>query len=879
MDDTTRSMEEEIDTIKVNLQSIVNISDSDISNYILVPFNDPDVGMPIIVPTLSQFLSAVNSITVSGGHKCPENSLSGIEKALQISKQQSTIFMFTDAYSKDVSKLQSVENLCRSTRSQVMIFLSGFCSPELSPGVTDQVYYDVAKACSGSVLLFDTASLRQFSVDSFTKTWLLVVSGDSPRVDLTIPNSNQTVEKVLDTRNTQVLRLSSPSAGDYTIEVRCRSKTAVTLYKRFELPMRFGFSTKTPRSMEETSGLPMPGRTNKILIDASQSNMKLEAMHLQFTNELEKKVLEFEENPVTGLYLTEAFVGTDQGFRIWIKGYDSDTLKEIVASSQNFIPQQVTVTDTAWIKPQSQILDADGKIIDFGLNATLACKVTGYPAPNVFWVNENGKILASETILLEVPSLYLSYVTVENVTANSTIICKSKNSEGEDSQSVDLYVYRPYTFEVLQTPEDQTIEYGGEGKLFCQVSAYPVAKTTWYHNDTIVTSSDEIEVDLETNALWIKNMTVNTFEAPQVAVGTTNVTLKLAEWSYLECRIIKGKPSPMITWTFKPEDGYEFSSLPDGVVADGGKLKIGTAQPNHKGVYRCEANNVKGQDSAEIIVQLQYPPTISNGDLHTLTVKEEDDVELPCAVDASPPAGIRWEMSQDDVIISLDDRHRTDHRNTHRFKALWKDSGKYHCIAENSIGRAEKTITVNVLVAPYIEAPKEKTVLARTGSSLALTCNVLFGNPVPSTKWEFVAPDSTTKILLRGNSSSFLRLNNVSYRNEGSYLCIAVNDVDTDSINIYLVVAPYIEAPKEKTVLARTGSSLTLTCNVLFGNPVPSTKWEFVAPDSTTKILLRGNSSSFLRLNNVSYRNEGSYLCIADNDVGTDSINIYVKIQ
>ncbi|CAH0663932.1 unnamed protein product [Spodoptera exigua] len=773
--DTTRSMEEEIDTIKVNLQSIVNISSSDISNYILVPFNDPDVGMPIIVPTLSQFLSAVNSITVSGGHKCPENSLSGIEKALQISKQQSTIFMFTDAYSKDVSKLQSVENLCRSTRSQVMIFLSGFCSPELSPGVTDQVYYDVAKACSGSVLLFDTASLRQafsFMKEILSEAWTDVINYDT----------------FTENKQLTVLRLSAPSAGDYTIAVRCRSKTAVTLYKRYELPLRFGFSTKTPRSMDETSGVPMPGRTNKILIDASQSNMKLEAMHLQFSNELEKKVLEFEENPVTGLYLTEAFVGTDQGFRIWIKGYDSDTLKEIVASSQNFIPQQVTVTDTAWIKPQSQILDADGKIIDFGLNATLACKVTGYPAPNVFWVNENGKILASETILLEVPSLYLSYVTVENVTANSTIYCKSKNSEGEDSQSVDLYVYRPYTFEVLQTPEDQTIEYGGEGKLFCQVSAYPVAKTTWYHNDTIVTSSDEIEVDLESNALWIKNMTVNTFEAPQVTVGTTNVTLKLAEWSYLECRIIKGKPSPIITWTFKPEDEYEFSSLPDGVVADGGKLKIGTAQPNHKGVYRCEANNVKGQDSAEITVQLQYPPTISNGDLHTLTVKEEDDVELPCAVDASPPASIRWEMSQDDVIISLDDRHRTDHRNTHRFKALWKDSGKYHCIAENSIGRAEKTVTVIVLVAPYIEAPNEKTVLARTGSSVALTCNVLFGNPVPSTKWEFVAPDSTTKILLRGNSSSFLRLNNVSYRNEGSYRCIADNDVDTDSINIYVKI-------------------------------------------------------------------------------------------
>lgn len=58
---------------------------------------------------------------------------------------------------------------------------------------------------------------------------------------------------------------------------------------------------------------------------------------------------------------------------------------------------------------------------------------------------------------------------------------------------------------------DQSIEYGGEGKLFCQVSAYPVAETKWYHNDTIVSSSDEIQVDLETNALWIKNMTLNTY--------------------------------------------------------------------------------------------------------------------------------------------------------------------------------------------------------------------------------------------------------------------------------------------------------------------------------------------------------------------------------
>lgn len=50
-----------------------------------------------------------------------------------------------------------------------------------------------------------------------------------------------------------------------------------------------------------------------------------------------------------------------------------------------------------------------------------------------------------------------------------------------------------------------------------------------------------------------------------------------------------------------------------------------------------------------------------------MPVKEGDNVELPCDVTASPEAVVRWEMSQDDVIIPLDQRHVTDDQNTHRY--------------------------------------------------------------------------------------------------------------------------------------------------------------------------------------------------------------------
>lgn len=59
-------------------------------------------------------------------------------------------------------------------------------------------------------------------------------------------------------------------------------------------------------------------------------------------------------------------------------------------------------------------------------------------------------------------------------------------------------------------------------------------------------------------------------------------------------------------------------------------------------------------------------PIISNNEDTTMIVKEGDQVEMNCDVTASPKAAVRWEMSQDDVIIVLDERHRTDERHTHR---------------------------------------------------------------------------------------------------------------------------------------------------------------------------------------------------------------------
>ncbi|CAB3232089.1 unnamed protein product [Arctia plantaginis] len=831
-------MTEELDIIKATFSSVVNLpANTDIGDYILVPFSDPVVAEPIVTLSFKEFITELNRITLNGGRDCPEVALSGIERALVISKPRSNIFLFTDAFPKDINKLASIENLCRNSLSQVIIFLTGYCKNGSRGNV--EAYYDVAKACSGTVFQLNSADLRQvfryikeiikvewtnvisydtfqnykeisFSVDSFTKDVILAISGKYLLVKLSpVDKSNVTLENILESSHAQVIRLAEALPGDYTVSVRSQGTTSLTLYKKFQLPMQIGFSTKKPRSQKETSRRPMPGRENYILLDVVNT-IKLELIVIQTYNDQENKTLSLQEYSADK-YLAKTFIDPDKSFRIWIHGHDKVTQQQFTGSTKKLIPQ-MTVLDPTWIEPKAEILEGTSIIINYGNQATLACKVVGYPTPTVWWEDNEDNSTQSDSVLLEIPSLYISYYNIENVTTNITVFCKCRNSKGEDSQRIDVIVHRPFTFEVLQTPEDTTVEYGKEGRLFCQVSAYPEAEIKWYHNHTIVTKEEDLEVLSDENALLIKNMnvdktgdyecevsntmhtktynaavTISGMEAPQVEVDNSNITLHPGDFIDLECRVIRGKPTPVIVWKFISKDDFEVM-LPEGVTLDKEKLKITAAQSEHNGVYRCYATNSEGRHFADIAVTVQYPPIISDNGATELEVKEDDNVVLQCDVTGSPAPTVWWERSQNGVIVPLDHRHHTDNNNEHRFKALDTDSGKYHCVAENFLGKVNKTIVVKVLVKPYIEAPASTTRTVRAGQSINLACNIKFGNPEPSTKWQFIALDSSSSVLQRGTSSLPLRINNVRHSNEGLYKCIADNIVGTDSISINVTV-------------------------------------------------------------------------------------------
>lgn len=69
-------------------------------------------------------------------------------------------------------------------------------------------------------------------------------------------------------------------------------------------------------------------------------------------------------------------------------------------------------------------------------------------------------------------------------------------------------------------------------------------------------------------------------------------------------RVTKGKPTPLISWSYKPVDGYDFGDVRKTVAVNGETITINDVKSDHKGIYRCEAVNYQGEDSREVILKV-----------------------------------------------------------------------------------------------------------------------------------------------------------------------------------------------------------------------------------------------------------------------------------
>ncbi|KAL7889413.1 hypothetical protein AOLI_G00016710 [Acnodon oligacanthus] len=236
--DTTGSMSDDIAEVRRITSSIIDSktgSANQPSEYILVPFNDPEYGPLTRTTDPDEFKRKINALTADGGGDAPEMCLSGLQLALTGSPPQTEIFVFTDADAKDLSLKSTVLALIERTKSSVSFLLTNALSARRrrsSGGQQDgqqqftsrlsnplnEVYQDLAQASGGQAIEVTKATLPQatsiivdtsssslvtvfqavrnpakaetfsFFVDSTLQNLTIYITGNSPSYTITSPS-------------------------------------------------------------------------------------------------------------------------------------------------------------------------------------------------------------------------------------------------------------------------------------------------------------------------------------------------------------------------------------------------------------------------------------------------------------------------------------------------------------------------------------------------------------------------------------------------------------------------------------------------------------------------------------------------------------------
>ncbi len=198
--DNTGSMFDDIDGVKAAVGAIVAAvkgTPNEPDQYLLETFNDPTVGTPLVTRDADVFLAAVNALFASGGGDCPELAWTGLQRAVDASASDSTLFLFTDASAKDAFLASNVIAAAQKKQITITPLLTGTCSP------VDPTFIRAAQETGGQLFLLAKSQVAQAFV--LVKPQL---SGDFVTILLvngTLPGGPQEFEVPIDSSITNVV--------------------------------------------------------------------------------------------------------------------------------------------------------------------------------------------------------------------------------------------------------------------------------------------------------------------------------------------------------------------------------------------------------------------------------------------------------------------------------------------------------------------------------------------------------------------------------------------------------------------------------------------------------------------------------------------------
>ncbi|XP_019355735.1 hemicentin-1 isoform X2 [Alligator mississippiensis] len=522
--------------------------------------------------------------------------------------------------------------------------------------------------------------------------------------------------------------------------------------------------------------------------------------------------------------------------------------------------------------------------VTVNVQTTLPCETTGIPRPVISW-KKNGHLLNVDQNqntyrLLSSGSLVIISPTVDDTAVYE---CAVSNEAGEDQRAVDLIVQVPPS--IADEATDLLVTKLSPAVISCTASGVPAPSVHWTKNGIRllprgdgyrILSSGAIEIAaaqlnhagrytcVARNAAGSahRHVTLHVHEPPTIQTQPGTLDVILNNPALLPCEAI-GTPRPIIAWQKEGiniiTSGNSYTVLPNG------SLQIARAATGDAGTYMCVAQNSAGTALGKIKLKVQVPPVIkSHPKEYIITVDKA--ATLQCEADGYPVPEITWHKDGEQIPESIRQRILSTGALQIAFVQP-DDTGRYTCMAANMAGSTSSSMELIVYIPPKIRST-EAHYTATENFQAVLSC-VADGIPTPAIKWK---KDNITLMDRVGKHRTVpygaLILDNVVPEDSGSYTCVASNAAGEDAHTVKLMVhvlPAFTELPGD--IALNKGELLRLTCKAT-GTPVPKITWTFnnnIIPALYDTM----NGHSELVIERVSKEDSGTYMCTAENTVGS----------
>ncbi|XP_029960009.1 hemicentin-1 [Salarias fasciatus] len=528
-----------------------------------------------------------------------------------------------------------------------------------------------------------------------------------------------------------------------------------------------------------------------------------------------------------------------------------------------------------------------------GIRAVLSCETTGIPPPTVSW-KRNGapldvslqpgayRLLSSGSLVLLSPANedegYFECTAVNDVGEERRVIevnLQVAPSIEDDVTAVKAVKMSPVVLpcHVQGRPQPAVTWTKGGAKLSTRGGSYRILPTGELEITAAVPSHAGSYTCSARNPAGVahKHISLTVQELPEIKPSADEVQVVLYHAAVLPCEV-RGFPRPSVTWQ---REGVPIAAGHRLAVLSNGALKFSRVTLGDAGTYQCLAKNEAGVAVARTKLVLQVPPVLSVPRVEYTAVLGQP-VSLECVADGQPQPEVTWHKDRRPVV---------DSAHTHVFangtlaimSSQRSDAGLYTCTAKNLAGRVSHDMRLFIQVPPMI--PPAQTELSVVQGFQALLPCAAQGSPEPRVSWE---KDRAPVPKLPGKftvlRSGELIIERAELGDAGVFTCVATNAAGSARQDIHLSInmrPAFKELPGDVTL--NKGQSLALSCHAQ-GTPPPVISWASNnRPYAGATVDEAGRSS--IVIENVTMTDAGTYVCIAENSVGSIRALSFVRIR